>query len=76
MARSTTGHAVDPVCGARVPADEETVRSATVPGRRYFFCSERCRRAFRLRTEQFRQGERARAGALFAPRGHVPWGMA
>jgi YHS domain-containing protein len=67
---------VDPVCGARVEADEESVRSVELPGRRYFFCSERCRRTFRQHTEHFRQDERARAGALFAPRGNVPWGLA
>ena len=76
MGRSIQAHAVDPVCGARVEADVETVRSVELPGRRYFFCSERCRRAFRQRTELFRQDERARAGALFTAKGTVPWGVA
>jgi YHS domain-containing protein len=63
----------DPVCGRRLEHQWDHL-SAEYKKRRYYFCSEACKLAFRQQTERFRMGELARAGALFS-RGKVRWGL-
>lgn len=65
---------LDPVCGKRVEPDPAGV-SAEYKKRRYYFCSEKCRKHFEQQTEKFRMNDLARAGALFTP-AQVRWGMA
>jgi YHS domain-containing protein len=62
---------VDPVCGKRLLGPCFT---ADYMQRRYYFCSDTCRREFRQRSEWFRMNELARAGALLTP-GKVRWGL-
>ncbi|MFL5318526.1 MAG: YHS domain-containing protein [Myxococcaceae bacterium] len=69
-----TNRTLDPVCGKRVDSDPNGV-SAEYKKRRYYFCSEKCRKRFETQTEKFRLNELARAGALFTP-AQVRWGMA
>jgi YHS domain-containing protein len=64
----------DPICGQVVAAQSNRC-SVEYKKRRYYFCSDRCREAFNYRTERFRLGELARAGALLSP-GRVRWGLA
>jgi YHS domain-containing protein len=42
----------DPVCGRHMD-EERALLSAEYKGRRYLFCSERCRMLFALRPESF-----------------------
>ncbi|MDR0965875.1 MAG: YHS domain-containing protein [Myxococcales bacterium] len=67
---------IDPVCGKSVDAlDDEEELSFQYKKRRYFFCSERCRRAFEQNVERERLQELAQAGALLS-NGRVRWGVA
>lgn len=68
------GTMTDPICGKALEPHPAGNLSAEYKKRRYYFCSERCRRAFHQRTEKFRINELARAGALLTP-GKVRWGM-
>lgn len=71
---TSNNKALDPVCGRRVNPEPEHL-SAEYKKRRYYFCSEKCRKQFEHQTEKFRLNELARAGALFSPT-QVRWGMA
>jgi YHS domain-containing protein len=42
----------DPVCGRHM-TEERALLSAEYKGRRYLFCSERCRMLFALRSDSF-----------------------
>jgi YHS domain-containing protein len=64
----------DPICGKRVE-EHPKVLSAEYKQKRYFFCSERCKRAFEHEAEKLRMGELARIGALLN-QGKVRWGLA
>lgn len=65
---------VDPVCGRQVgePSEELSLQHRK---QRYYFCSERCLRAFEQSVEKERLQELARAGALLS-NGRVRWGLA
>jgi YHS domain-containing protein len=66
---------VDPICGKLVVGDHGRQLASEYKKRKYFFCSDHCRRAFEQHTERFRVNELARVGALFNPM-RVRWGMA
>ncbi len=75
MAKTAAGERqFDPICGREV-ASATAPFSAEYKRRTYFFCSERCRRAFERHAERLRIDELARAGALLSP-GKVTWGIA
>ncbi len=65
----------DPICGRALAGAAAAHPSTEYKKRRYFFCSEGCRKAFSHRAEKLRLVELARLGALMGP-GHVRWGMA
>lgn len=65
----------DPICGRRVRGESMAPFSLEYKRRRYFFCSERCRKVFERHAERLRLKELARAGALLSP-GRVSWGIA
>ncbi|HZA12973.1 MAG TPA: YHS domain-containing protein [Myxococcaceae bacterium] len=62
------------MCGRALNV-ESLAYSMEYKKRRYYFCSDGCRRSFEQRTERFRLNELARAGALLSP-GRVRWGVA
>lgn len=64
----------DPICGKRVASGLSTP-AAEYKKRRYFFCSEACRRDFERDAERLRLQELARVGALLS-QGRVRWGVA
>lgn len=68
------GRSYDPICGAPVEGSE-AAPSSEYKKRRYFFCSEKCKREFERAAERIRMQEAARAGALFT-QGKVKWGLA
>lgn len=65
---------VDPVCGKSVAEPTEEL-SFQHKKQQYYFCSERCLRAFAQSVEKERLQELARAGALLS-NGRVRWGLA
>jgi YHS domain-containing protein len=69
------GDQFDPICGRQLEHETITGLSAEYKRRKYFFCSERCRRAFERHAEKLRLTEMAKAGALLSP-GRVSWGVA
>jgi YHS domain-containing protein len=64
----------DPICGVKVGSGD-SVPSSEYKKRRYFFCSDKCRKEFERAAERIRMQETARAGALFT-QGKVRWGLA
>lgn len=72
--KGVTNELRDPVCGAAVERGESRL-SAEYKKKRYFFCSDSCRRSFEERTARFRVNDLARAGALLTT-GRVRWGLA
>jgi len=64
----------DPICGKKVEAHQGTPTSE-YKKKRYFFCSERCRRTFVHEAERLRLHELAKVGALMS-KGRVRWGLA
>jgi YHS domain-containing protein len=70
----TKGRSYDPICGAAVESSDRAP-CTEYKKRRYFFCSEKCKREFERAAERIRLQEAARAGALFT-HGKVKWGLA
>jgi YHS domain-containing protein len=66
---------IDPICGKLIADGHVGQPASEYKKRKYFFCSDHCRRAFEQHTERFRVKELARVGALFSPM-RVRWGMA
>jgi YHS domain-containing protein len=64
----------DPICGRRLGIEPVSGLSSEFKKRKYFFCSERCRRAFEHHAEKLRLHELARVGALLSP-WRVCWGL-
>ncbi len=75
MAQSSDLSNFDPICGRRLNPNGPRSHRSEYKARMYFFCSERCRRAFERHAERLRLTEVARAGALLTP-GRVAWGLA
>jgi YHS domain-containing protein len=72
--KKVAGSSYDPICGVKVGSGDG-VPCSEYKKRRYFFCSEKCRKEFERAAERIRMQEAARAGALFT-QGKVRWGLA
>ena len=72
--KKVAGVSYDPICGVKVDSGDG-VPCSEYKKRRYFFCSEKCRKEFERAAERIRMQEAARAGALFT-QGKVRWGLA
>jgi YHS domain-containing protein len=72
--KSRGGGSYDPICGLRVEQGT-SAHSSEYKKKRYWFCSDRCKREFDRAAARIRMQEAARAGALFTA-GKVRWGLA
>jgi YHS domain-containing protein len=72
--KKVAGNSYDPICGVKVESGDG-VPCSEYKKRRYFFCSDKCRKEFERAAERIRMQETARAGALFT-HGKVRWGLA
>jgi YHS domain-containing protein len=66
--------AFDPICGRHLGGTRSALW-ADYKKRRYFFCSDACKRAFERRAERLRVRQLARLGSLLSPE-RVKWGLA
>ena len=73
MTETSASQHKDPVCGKALNVISPVLCS-DYQSHRYYFCSDRCKKAFADRTERWKLSERVLAGALFAP-GGIRWGL-